>query len=87
MSPTGSPKVTLDVAELDGLGVKIVDTPNSVQPGRLGYRKIIEHGGTINVNRVTLEAESDGQDLTGTTSRPTPGRRPRTSRPTATRTS
>ena len=25
-------KVTLDVAELDGLGVKIVDTSNSVNP-------------------------------------------------------
>ena len=57
-------KVTLDVAELDGLGVKIVDTSNSVNLVD-SVSAITGYGGTVNVNRVTFEAESDGQDLTG----------------------
>ena len=57
-------KVTLDVTELDGLGVKIVDTPNSVNLVD-SVSAITGYGGTVSVNRVTFEAESDGQDLTG----------------------
>ena len=57
-------KVTLDVAELDGLGVKIVDTSNSVNLVD-SVSAITGYGGAVNVNRVTFEAESDGQDLTG----------------------
>ena len=78
--------MTLDVAELDGLGVKIVDTSNSVNLVD-SVSAITGYGGTVNVNRVTFEAESDGQDLTGIDFASYDGsRRPLTSRETATRT-
>ena len=57
-------KVTLDVTELDGLSSKIDDTSNSVNLVD-SVSAVTGYGSAISVNRVTFEAESDGQDLTG----------------------
>ena len=57
-------KVTLDVTELAGLGVKFVETNNSVNLVD-SVTNITGYTGTIAVNQVTLEAEEADQDLTG----------------------
>ena len=64
VSDMDTEQVTLNVAELSGLGVKFVEAHHSVNLVD-SVSAITGYGGTIDVNRVTFEAESDGQDLTG----------------------
>ena len=55
--------MTLNVAELSGLA-KFVEAHHAVNLVD-SVSAITGYGGTIDVNRVTFEAESDGQDLSG----------------------
>ena len=57
-------KVTLDVNELSGLGAKFIDPAGSVNLVDAATA-VTGHAGVISVNRVTLVAEADGQDLRG----------------------
>ena len=64
VSDMDTEQVTLNVAELSGLGVKFVEAHHSVNLVD-SVSAITGYGGAIDVNRVTFEAESDGQDLSG----------------------